>query len=564
MKKNYFITCCSALLLSLQFLHAAQSPVWQWAKNGAGQFEDKSYSIAVDASGNSYITGHFASASLSFGSISVTNPNNGGGVYSDLFIAKFDPNGNPLWATSAGGIRSDVSNSIAVDASGNMYITGYTYSPSITFGSITLTPNNGIQTEMFIAKFDPSGNALWAKSAGGMKDDFGNAVSVDAAGNVFAVGNFESDSVSFGNTTLHNSGGSASTSDGFVVKFDVNGNVLWAETVGGPYEDFPNSISTDALGNSYVAGTFLNNTIIGSTTLNGTGGYDCFVAKYDASGNVLWATSAGGIGSDYANSISFDAAGNSYVAGYFESATLLFASDTLTNTTQYSDDLFIAKFGPSGNPLWAKGAGGNRDDFANSIAVDASGNSFVTGSFRDTTLTIGLITLHNHDQNGLTDDLFLLKLDAFGNELWAKSENADAGTSVAVDAVGNGYVTGYFNALSVTFGSDSFANVNTTGKVADIFVAKVGKEIDGIYSNENVNGNISIFPNPSSGIFHFEMSGEKNSQIEIYNALGKIISKTKFTNNQAEIDLSQQARGIYFYRVVGEGEIITTGKIVLE
>jgi hypothetical protein len=566
MKKNYFITSFTIFNFALLTLNAAQSPAWEWAKNGAGQNEDKSYSVAVDASGNSYITGFFSSATLAFGSVTITNPNNGSGVYSDLFIAKYDPSGNVLWAKSAGGTRNDVSNSIAVDASGNIYITGYSYSPVITFGSVTLTPNNGIQSEMFIAKYDPSGNVLWAKSAGGVKGDYGNSVSVDVAGNAYAVGNFESDSIIFGSTTLINTGGSSSTSDGFIVKYDPLGNVLWTTLAGGVNEDFPISISTDGTGNSYVAGVFSASITIGSTTLISSGLDDLFLAKYDPAGNVIWTTHSGGYYNDRANSVAFDASGNSYVAGYFDSPTLVFGSYTLTNNSQYSSDLLVEKYDPSGNPLWAKSAGGTRDDFANAIAVDASGNSFVAGNFNDSSLSMGSLILNNHDQGGLTADLFIIKFNTLGNELWAKNENADDATSIAVDAVGNAYVTGYFDTLVVTFGADTFFNINTTGKVADVYVAKIGKEVEGINSLENPNNNISLFPNPFSGVFHLQINNGNfpKSEIEIYDVLGNIIFQSEILNSETEINLSEKAKGIYFYCVINNNNIIGSGKIITQ
>jgi len=471
MKKiNLIVLCIICCFVGPISSFAAQGPNWEWAKNASGIHEDKAYSIAVDASGNSYVTGYFASATLSLGSTTIINPNNGGGVYCDLFIAKYDPSGNVIWAKSAGGTRDDVSNSIAVDAAGNSYITGYFYSPTLAFGSISLTPNNGIYAEMFIAKYDPSGNIIWAKSAGGMKEDFGNAVSVDATGNAYVVGNFQSDSIIFGTTTLMNNDVLNSTSDGFVVKYDPSGNVIWSTLAGGLYDDTPKSISTDALGNSYVAGVFSNSITIGATTLTSTGFDDLFVAKYDPAGNVIWAIHTGGYYNDYANSIAFDTSGNSYVAGNFESPTIVFGAYTLTNSTQYSDDLFIAKYDPLGNPLWAKSAGAARDNFANSVAVDASGNSFVTGNFRDSSITIGAFTLHNHDQNELTSDMFIVKFDPLGNGIWAKNESANGATSIAVDGVGNGYVAGFFDSLVVAFGSDTLTNASNSGTVVRVGV----------------------------------------------------------------------------------------------
>jgi hypothetical protein len=557
MKKNYpltsYIVFCFALLTFHSF---AQAPSWQWAKNGSGINVDKANSVAVDGFGNSFITGFFESPAITFGSVTLTNASSG----SDLFLVKYDPAGNLIWAKREGGTGDEVCNSVTVDALGNSFIAGYFESPSITFGTTTLT-NNGFY-DLFLVKYDPSGNVLWATSSGGNSSDYANCVSIDAAGNTYVTGNFQSPSIIFGSTTLTNAG--VNTSDIFLVKYDPLGNVIWAKNTGGTDDDVPKSVSTDATGNSYIAGYYLNTTTIGSTAMTSNGFDDLFVAKLDPSGNVLWATSAGGNNRDQAYSVAFDAAGNSYVTGHFVSSSIVFGSTTLTNSASY--DLFVVKYNPSGNALWAKNAGEHAPANGNSIAVDPSGNSYVAGNFADTTITIGTTILYNHDATGFTADMFLTKLDAAGNVLWAKNEQADAALSVCIDGSGNGYVAGYFNALMVTFGSATFINANNTGKIGDVFIAKIGKDIDGINSLENSNSNISLFPNPSSGIFHLQINNGNfpKSEIEIYDVLGNIIFQSEILNSETEINLSGNAKGIYFYRVMNENGILGTGKIMVE
>lgn len=201
---------------------------------------------------------------------------------------------NWLWAKTAGNTSNDIANSVAVDASGNSYIAGAFLSPTITFGSTTLT-NNGAD-DIFLAKYDASGNVLWARSAGGTNHDYANSVAVDPSGNVYVAGYFTSDTIIFGSYTL---------------------------------------INTD-------------------NTTNSTS--DLFLVKYNSSGNVLWAKSAAGLNNDEAASVSVDASGNAYITGYFSSYTLSFGTITLTNTDtiNYTDDIFIAKYNTSGNVLWAK------------------------------------------------------------------------------------------------------------------------------------------------------------------------------------------------------------------
>ncbi len=449
MKKTFLIVL---LLFSYIFIFAQLNP-WLWAKKAGGTNYDYGSGIAVDASGNSYVTGGFE-GTATFGSTTLIS--NG---EEDIFIAKLDSRGNWLWAKKAGGTSTDNSRSIAVDASSNSYVTGYFYD-SATFGSTTLTSYG--YDDIFVAKLDSRGNWLWAKNAGGTSEDRGEGIAVDANGNSYVTGCFDiRATATFGSTILT----SDRISDIFIAKLDSSGNWLWAMNSGGTGYGEGWSIAVDASGNSYITGYFAGTATFGSTTLISNGGLDIFVAKLNSRGNWLWAKNAGGIYYDYGSGIAVDANGNSYVTGCFYSTTATFGSNTLTS--KGDDDIFVAKLDSSGNWLWVKNAGGTSDDSGSGIAIDASGNSYVTGCFEGSA-TFGSTTLTS---KGFTD-IFVAKLDSSGNWLWAKNAGGtsrDSVNDIAVDASKNSYVTGYFQG-SATFGTlpplTSYGN-------NDIFVAKV-------------------------------------------------------------------------------------------
>ena len=309
-----------------------------------------------------------------------------------------------------------------------------------------------------IALFAQNVDWLWVKQAGGTDYDFGHSIAVDANGNNYVTGSF-SGSSTFGTTTLTSSG----DKDIFVAKIDHNGNWLWANQAGGISYDYGRGIAVDDNGNSYITGEFEESATFGTTTLTSSGSYDIFVAKLDSSGNWLWAKQAWGIGEDVGFSIAVDAKGNSYITGVFiESAN--FGTTTLTSSGDY--DIFVAKLDINSNWLWAKQAGGTDDDYGNGIAVDANGNSYVTGYFSESA-TFGTTTLTSSGDI----DIFVAKLDSSGNWLWANQAggtNCDYGHGIAVDDNGNSYIIGNF-LESANFGITTL----TSSGYYDIFVAKL-------------------------------------------------------------------------------------------
>jgi hypothetical protein len=336
-----------------------------WAKRAGGADIDAAKNIEVDSNGNSYITGEFQGSST-FGSTTLTST----GSY-DCFIAKYDATGNVLWAKQSGGAGLEMGRGIAVDGSGNCYLTGY-FDGTATFGNTTFTSSGSY--DAFIAKYDATGNFQWAARAGSSGEDFGRNIGLDGSGNSYITGTFK-DLASFGSTTLTSSG----AEDIFVAKYDAFGNVLWAKSAGGTNKDAANGIAVDGSGNSSVAGEFQGSATFGSTMLNSTSTLpDMFIASYDASGNVLWAKHAGGSSSDFGRNIGLDGSGNSYITGEFEGSAS-FGSTTLTSSGGV--DIFVAKYDASGNVLWAKRAGGNLEERASGIVLDGSGNAYISGYF---------------------------------------------------------------------------------------------------------------------------------------------------------------------------------------
>jgi len=379
---------------------------------------------------------------------------------------------NWLWAKSAEGSGIETGRSIATDAAGNVVAIGEFGTPSITFGTTVLT-NAGILStnsrDIFIVKYDSVGNMLWVKSAGGDGEDYGSSICTDANGNIFVTGNFSSDSITFGTFTLFND----TVWSMYVVKYDPSGNVLWAKTAKSLWTNDGQGISTDASGNVVVTGGFYEPWVIfGSDTLTSVGSQDFFVVKYDSSGNLLWAKSAGGNSYEFIKSVSVDASGNILVTGCFQSSSISF--DTTTTLFNAGNlDIFIVKYDASGNVLWAKSSGGSDDESGTSVFTDSSNNILVTGYFESNSITIGSTTLNNYSYSALflPTDMFVVKYDSGGNVLWAKSTGGvedESGNGITCDQIGNIFVTGSFDSDSVSFGAHTLLNSGDH----DIFVLK--------------------------------------------------------------------------------------------
>ncbi len=350
-----------------------------WAKHAGNpsnnNLDDYGMGISVDARGNSYVTGNFFGTAL-FDTIQLTAY----GPYenADIFLAKYDPNGNVIWAKQAGGIGGDIGLNLSVDGNGNSYVVGQ-FDKTATFGTLQLTTYG--QFDIFIAKYDPDGNCLWANHAGGTSDDEVWGISIDSKGNSYVTGHFWLGDAIFDTIHLINNAFSSNGSEMFIAKYDANGHCLWAKEPLGNGGELSYGISLEVNGDCYVTGTFQQAIAFDTTNLVSYGDWDIFLAKYDNNGKVIWAKQAGGGRRDVAGNISIDAKGDCYVTGHFMD-TASFGSFNLISRGDY--DMFAAKYDHSGNCLWVQQAGGESTDDGHGIRVDANSNSYITGIYTGT------------------------------------------------------------------------------------------------------------------------------------------------------------------------------------
>lgn len=322
----------------------------EWINTAGGSSADYCYSITVEPNGIGYLTGMFKSPTLSFGNI---NLNNQYATFSaKLFIAKFNPTGNWVWAkTLSDGVSSG--NGICLGRNADLFLTG-SYSGTAVFDTTTITSNGS--KDIFIARYDTSGNTLWVKGIGGSLEESGNAVTSDIHGNAILTGFTKSISLQIGGNSYSNSG--SPDGDILIIQYNLSGAFNWARKATGYSNDTGLSISADGLGNTYTTGYYNGSTLsFGAITINSasvtTSVGDMFVVKYDSTGQSLWAKNLLASTGAWGKSIAADSIGNCYITGFFEDATMNFGSTVLSNTSFSFGwrDIYVGKINNGGTPV---------------------------------------------------------------------------------------------------------------------------------------------------------------------------------------------------------------------
>ena len=526
MKKIYL-----ALLLLASAIFADAQPSLQWAKNIGGSRGDE---IKTDAAGNVYTVGYF-SGSKDFdpgpGTFYLTA--DGGGA-DDAYVSKLDMNGNFLWAVRLGGDATNYNFSVEVDVAGNVYSVGY-FSGTVDFDpgpSVFNLTTNG-QSDISISKLDAAGNFIWGKRIGGTLGEFAYAMLIDQAGNLCITGVFNG-IVDFDPGPLVFNLDGNGNNECYILKLDADGNFIWAKEIDGYYAQ-GDDIAKDASGNLYVCGVYAQTVDLdpGAGVYNVTsssGSADAFVIKLDATGNFIWGRSFGGPGTQTCKSVKADAAGNIYLTGFFPlTADFDPGADVFEMTALGSSDAFVLKLDAAGNFVWAKAFSGTAADNANDLAVDASGNVFVTGLFQTTAdfdPGPGVFNL-----TAFSNDIYIAKLDAAGNFGWAiryGGATLDAGLSIFISAAGNIYATGFFEGVVDFDPGPGITSLNySTGRT---FIVNLGSGALPLtlieFSGKNVEGGNELIWKTAQEIntSHFELewssTGHQFNNLAILPAAG--------------------------------------------
>lgn len=578
-----------------------------WAKQIGGNIQAYCRASAVDASGNLYMVGDFQGTvdfDLGPGSFALTSA---GG--NDIFVCKWNADGELVWARSMGGSSSDVGRSIAVDGNGNVYTAG-TFQGTVDFdpgaGTFELSSAGGSDT--FICKLDASGDLLWAKQLSGTSDMACRSIALDGSGATYITGHF------FGTADFDPGPGvfsltSAGARDVFVCKLDAAGDLVWAKRLGGGSDAFSTALILDGNGHvlttGYFAGTMDLDPGADTHEVTSAGSYDVFVSKLDQDGDFLWGKHFGGPAEDLVNGIAVDVNGGVYLTGYFGATADMDPStmDSFTLTSAGEEDIYFNKLDASGNFAWAIGMGSPGWDIGSAIAVDASGTIYATGHFYLSTDFDPSDTETFTLTSAGMEDAFVLKLGqclstastetttACNSYNWNNSTYTASGTYELQFTNAAGCDSTATLVLTITTVDDAVALVGATLTAAQAgaayqwldcnnsFALIAGANDQSFTPTENGNyavevtldgcpvqsecvevlttsvaemeqGALRVYPVPASD--HVVIEGTVgNELLELLDAQGRLVRRKGATADRSVLDLAGLDAGSYLVRTIG-------------
>ncbi|MFB3776734.1 MAG: SBBP repeat-containing protein [Bryobacteraceae bacterium] len=489
---------------------------------GSGSNEE-ALGIALDGQGNVYVTGRtfFGDFRTTPGAVQTAH---GGGITADAYVMKLGPAGTLVYATYLGGSGEDRGAGIAVDSGGNAYVAGETASANFPTTAGAYQTRNAGGSDAFVAKLNPSGSALlYSTLVGGSGQEVCNGIAVDAGGDAYITG--RTGAAVFPTSAEVLQGAFGGAFDAFVTRLNAQGTALVYSTfLGGASQDEGIGIRVDGAGNAYVCGlTYSSNFPTTSSALQTTftgGDRDGFVAKLNPTGSALvYSTLLGGSGVDEVRAIAINAAGNAYVAGRTASSNFPATAGVYQNALRGSDDVFVAKLNPGGTSLeFSTFLGGTGGEYGLGIALDNSGNIFVTGiTGSGTNFPVSQDRVQRVNRG--SQEAFLSEFDSDAKNLLYSSYlgglGVDRGNAVAADGAGNVYIAG--QTLSTNFPTTANPLLGSSGGGAMGFLIKIDMTVPTDLTNVPT---LRTMANPVKG-----RSGAEVSPGQIVSLVGEKLAK---------------------------------------
>ncbi|MBS1658393.1 MAG: T9SS type A sorting domain-containing protein [Bacteroidetes bacterium] len=516
--------CVIIFLFAYCFCSYAQTYDWI---NQAGTTSGSNPRIAVDSIGNSYICGGFCDSIICGNQVAGSVGNR------DIFLVKYNSQGEPQWIKTAGGEGDDEGESVSVDDVGNIYIAGQ-IGDSANFGGTIIDSASG-----FIAKYSATGDLIWVTHFRWTQD---NCVVAGKFGKVFITGRMNTDvNVSCGYISID------TLNTIFIACFDSSGICEWA----GKFDaSLVFDIAVDNSNGVYVTGAFLDDAIFGNHIITSHGEQDIYLAKCDPAGSWVWAKSLGSTDYDQGLAVDVDTFNHVYLTGYFRE-TLDFGCETLTSTGEA--DIYISQFDTAGNCKWVRQAGGElANQYAFGLSSNRNGDCFITGSI------IGDTQFGDTWIEPLGEKAYLAKYDSSGECTWAvgvDGHSGDRGYDIGTDANNNTYFLGLlFGGSEHIFDNDTLIphphNCGLSNSPSyDMFIVKINSLFTSVAALGNPVVNPSIFPNPTSTTITLSLPSNQNGMLSVFNLLGEKVKEEKVIGKEITMDVSSLPQGLYLVRM---------------
>ncbi|MBL7901315.1 MAG: SBBP repeat-containing protein [Bacteroidia bacterium] len=500
------------------FPYIIDPAVRQWGTYYGGNNIDNVKSISVDGSSNVYMTGWTVSGNGTSIATAGAHQSTLISASYQAFLVKFNSSGIRQWGTYFGGTWDEIAYGCKVDNSGDVYITGYSSSPTTTD---VATPGAhqttlGGNSDAFLAKFNTSGVLQWSTYYGGAENDLSFVCTTDGSGNVYIAGASAS-TLNIATGGAHQNAFGGGTSDAFLVKFNTAGVRQWATYYGGAGNESGYGCSVDGSGNVYLTGlsTVDVGTVIataGCHQSSSGGNYDGFLVKFDASGVRQWGTYYGGSGDEYAYGCAVDGSGNIYFTGFTNSnngTSIATAGSHQSSLSPASYDAYLVKFNGSGVRQWATYYGGSGYEIAYTCITDPATDVYLTGyTSTNTGTTIASSPAYQFSYGGGSYDAFLAKFSSTGVRQWGTyygGSDIDEGWSIAQDASG-ALLLGGTTRSTLGLASPTAHQTTFGGGAEDGFLAKFKDcDITSLSASSNSlavceGSNLNLSGNVSSGL----------------------------------------------------------------
>lgn len=549
---KHFLACALCCIAVMNTPPAAQSSAHLWSHLYGGTSDQYGQAIAVDPNGDVIVAGTFWNA-IDLGGGVLTSAG-----MTDVFLAKFDATGAHVWSHRFGDSGLQNTTGAAVDANGNVALTGY-FRGTVDFGGGGLTSAGS--SDIFIAGYDANGTHQWSKRFGDAYSDQGKGVAFDLNGNVVLVGAFNG-TVDFGGGPLAGAG----ALDAFVASFDATGAHRWSRRFGDGDSQEAWSVSIDPFGHISIGGGFSGSIDFGGGPLTSAGAVDVFVASLNSAGNHRWSARHGSALDQWCHGVAADVHGNTWLTGFFL-GSVNFGGGTLTSAGDR--DVFVAKFDSLGTHQASVRFGNAAAQTGWAIATDSAGNVSVAGDFAGS-IDCGGGPLSSAGGS----DVFVALLDGAAAHRWSNrygDVSNDVGYGIAVDALNRSVFTGLARG-TVDFGGGPLVAAGG----ADAFVASFAAVPSRVTPGMSHEQALEIFPNPfnPATTIQFIVPSQGRVTLAIYDSRGSRVTTLvddernagAYTRSWRGVDErgGRVSSGVYFARLTHAAGTATCKMVLLK